>query len=154
VEDEVVMDKITREEFRARCTPFAFVPHLFSELYAVPDDAWLDGALARVAERVEDLDTEYNGRFLCASWASLYADLLRLEYSHEAGWFRLMLEPDHTLACGVAILQAQTPQGCDHAVLAVLSSSSSGWRFVDVSEGGPVAFELGSEWAASHFITL
>jgi hypothetical protein len=153
MEDEVVnVDKITRENFRARCTPFAFVPHLFSELYAVPDDSWLDGALARVAERVEDLDTEYNGRFLCASWASLYADLLRLEYSREAGWFRGLVEPDHTLACGVAILQSQPPRGCEHAVLAVLSSS--GWRFIDVSEGGPVAFELGDEWAASHFLAL
>jgi hypothetical protein len=153
MEDEVVnMDKISREDFRAQSTPFAFVPHLFSELYAVPDDAWLDGALARVALRVDELDASYTGRFLCASWASLYADLLRLEYSHEAGWFRWLVEPDHTLACGVAVLQSQTPRGGDHAVLAVLSSS--GWRFVDVSEGGPVAFELGYEWAASHFITL
>jgi hypothetical protein len=150
----MAFDRITREDFRLRCSPqpFVFVPSLFSEWYAVPTDSWLAGALARVAERVEDLDTEYNGRFLCAAWASLYADLLRLEYSHEAGWFRGMFEPDHTLACGVAILQAQTPRGGDHAVLAVLSSS--GWRFIDVSEGGPAAFELGDEWAASHFITL
>ena len=152
MEEDMVMDKISREEFRTRCTPFAFVPSLFSELYALPHDAWLDGALARVAARVDELDASYNGRFLCASWASLYADLLRLEYSRESGWFRNLFEPDHTLACGVAILQSQTPRGGDHAVLAVLTVG--GWRFIDVSEGGPVAFELGAEWAASHFITL
>ena len=153
MEEEVVnVVKISRENFRAQSTPFAFVPHLFSELYAVPDDSWLDGALARVAARVDELDTQYNGRFLCAAWASLYADLLRLEYSHEAGWIRGLFEPDHTLACGVAVLQSQVPRGGDHAVLAVLSVG--GWRFVDVSEGGPVAFELDYEWAASHFIAL
>ena len=153
MEEEVVsVDKISREEFRARCTPFAFVPSLFSELYALPDDAWLDGALARVALRVDELDASYTGRFLCAAWASLYADLLRLEYSRESGWFRGLVERDHTLACGVAVLQSQVPRGGDHAVLAVLSVG--GWRFIDVSEGGPVAFELGAEWAASHFITL
>jgi hypothetical protein len=37
-------------------------------------------------------------------------------------------------------------------VLAVLSVG--GWRFIDVSEGGPVAFTLGDEWAASHFLAL
>ena len=153
MEDEVVnVDKISREEFRARCTPFAFVPSLFSELYALPHDSWLDGALARVALRVDELDASYNGRFLCAAWASLYAGLLRLEYSRESGWFRGLVEPDHTLACGVAVLQSQVPRGGDHAVLAVLSVG--GWRFVDVSEGGPVAFSLGAEWAASHFLAL
>lgn len=148
------METLLREDFRARCNVFAFVPSLFSERYDLPADSWLDTALDIAQERAAGLGAVYNARFMCLEFAALYASLLRVQHSQSSGWFKRAVEADRTLACGVAILQPQGVRGGDHAVLAVLTES--GWKWLDVSEGGSVEFDLSADgsWVPSHFVAM
>ena len=148
------METLLREDFRKRCSVFAFVPTLFSERYDLPTDSWLETALDIAQERAAGMGAVYNARFMCMEFAALYASLLRVQHSQSSGWFKRLVEPDRTLACGVAILQPQGVRGSDHAILAVLSES--GWKWVDCSEGGAVPFDLSADgsWVPSHFVAI
>ena len=148
------MTTLLREDFRARCSVFAFVPTLFSERYDLPTDAWLETALDIAQERAAGLGAVYNARFMCCEFAALYASLLRVQHSQSSGWFKRAVEADRTLACGVAILQPQNVRAGEHAVLSILTET--GWKWVDANEGGAVPFDLSTDgsWVPSHFVAM
>jgi hypothetical protein len=145
---------LLREDFRKRCSVFAFVPSLFSERYDLPTDSWLDTALDIAQERAAGLGVVYNARFMCMEFAALYASLLRVQHSQSSGFFKRLVEPDRTLAVGVAILQPQNIRAGEHAILAILTET--GWKWVDCNEGGSVEFDLSADgsWVPSHFVAM